>query len=94
MRRYLTRSMLRQLLTLFALISGLGFAATPAVAAHASVVSVAAAGDAEDCQTVVSLPLELARGTSSGRSLKPSCPSRPIIVWAPTVQLKVDRARE
>lgn len=94
MSRYLTRNMLRQLLTLLALVSGLGLAATPAVAAQASVVSVAAAGDAEDCQTIASQPLEFSRGVPSGRSEQTPCSTRPIIVWTPTVQLQADRARE
>ena len=94
MKRYLTHSMLRQLLTLFALISGLGFAATPAVAAHASVVSVAAAGETEDRQAVVSGPLELVHNLSSRHAATQSGPSNPIFVTVPTVQIRVDRSRE
>jgi len=94
MRRYLTAHMLRQLLTLFALISGLGLAATPAVAAQASVVSVAAAGNAEDCQAVTSRPLELARAALAGRFAKQSGQARTIAAWAPSVRIQVDRARE
>ena len=94
MRRYLTQLMLRQLLTLFALISGLGLAATPAVAAQASVVSVAAAGDAEDCQAVASRPLELARTALSGRFTRQSGEADTTAAWAPSVRIQVDRARE
>lgn len=86
--------MLRQLLTLLALVSGLGLTATPAVAAQASVVSVAAAGDVQDCQTVTTQPAEFSRGIPSGSSAPTPCGQKPIIVWTPTVQLKVDRARE
>jgi len=86
--------MLRQLLTLLALISGLGLATTPAVAAQASVVSVAAAGAAEDCQTVSTQPLELVRLAPTGQRTSTPCPPKPVIVWTPTVQLQADRARE
>ncbi|MWV27831.1 hypothetical protein GRF63_07920 [Erythrobacter sp. GH3-10] len=82
------------MLTLFALISGLGLAATPAVAAQASVVSVVTAGDAEDCQTAVSGPLQFVSGTAMLRATKPNCPDTPITVWIPTVQIQVDRSRE
>ncbi len=86
--------MLRQLLTLLALVSGLGLASTPAVAAQASVVSVAAAGTAEDCQTVTMQPLELVRLAPTGQRTATPCPAKPVIVWTPTVQLQADRARE
>jgi hypothetical protein len=86
--------MLRQLLTLLALISGLGLVTTPAVAAQASVVSVAAAGAAEDCQTIPSQPLEFSRGAPSGQRVSTPCSPKPVIVWTPTVQLQADRARE
>lgn len=86
--------MLRQLLTLLALISGLGLATTPAVAAQASVVSVAAAGNAEECQTVSSQPLELSRGKPARQRAQAPCQPKPVIVWTPTVQLQADRARE
>ncbi|WAT18540.1 hypothetical protein OZN62_02870 [Aurantiacibacter sp. MUD11] len=86
--------MLRQLLTLLAVISGLGLSAAPAVAAEASVISVAAAGASEDCQAVVSMPLEFSRG-SMARSLRGKpCQPAPVIVITPTVQLQADRARE
>lgn len=86
--------MLRQLLTLLALISGLGLATTPAVAAQASVVSVAAAGAAEDCQAVSAQPLEFTRGKPLRQRTQAPCTPKPVIVWTPTVQLQVDRARE
>lgn len=86
--------MLRQLLTLLALVTGLGLAATPAVAAQASIVSVAAAGDAEDCQTSPAQPLQLFRGFSRAQRAKSLCAPKPVIVWTPTVQLQADRARE
>jgi|GEM_PF-1329180 len=94
MNRYLTHYMLRQLLTLLALISGLGLATTPGVAAHASVVSVAAAGDVEDCKTIATQPLQFARGFVSERQVPAPCRRKPVVVWTPTVQLQADRARE
>ncbi|RIV83362.1 hypothetical protein [Aurantiacibacter zhengii] len=93
MTRYLEGEMLRQLLTLLALVSGLGLVATPAVAAQANVVSVAASGDTSDCQ-VVSLPLELVRGKARDPQVRQPCRPRPLIVHTPTVQLQADRAHE
>lgn len=86
--------MLRQLLTLLALISGLGFTASPAVAAQADIVSVAAAGEAADCQTITAQPVEFYRGFSRAQRGQSPCSPKPIIVWTPTVQLQADRARE
>lgn len=94
MTRYLTGDMLRQLLTLLALISGLGLAATPAVAAQASVVSVAASGDTDNCQAIITQPLEYSAASPAHLRTQSPCKPKPIIVWTPTVQLKADRARE
>ncbi|APE28911.1 hypothetical protein [Aurantiacibacter gangjinensis] len=86
--------MLRQLLTLLAVISGLGLSAQPAIAARADVVTVLASDDAADCKVVVQRPPILMRaGDESGSQRKPC--DRPVIVVAPApVQLKADRARE
>ncbi len=86
--------MLRQLLTLLALISGLGLATTPAVAAQANVVSVAAMADSEDCKSTASRPLELVSIVAGARDARKPCKPRPMVVWTPTVQLQVDRSRE
>ena len=89
MKRYLKNDMLRQLLTLFALISGLGLTATPAVAAQANVVSVAAAG-----QPATTQPIQLMRETPRNQHKRQGCGHQPVIIWTPTVQLQADRARE
>ncbi|MEL1250087.1 hypothetical protein [Aurantiacibacter gilvus] len=86
--------MLRQLLTLLAVISGLGLSAQPALAAEASVVSVAASGDVEDCQTVVTRSLEFSRAASVNVRDQRPCRPAVVVVIAPTVQLQADRARE
>ena len=86
--------MLRQLLTLLAVISGLGLSAQPALAAEASVVSVAASGDVEDCQTVVTRPLEFSRSLPARLRGQKPCKPVVMIVPAPPVQLQADRARE
>lgn len=87
--------MLRQLLTLLAVISGFTLAAEPVAAAQGAVVSVAAADQQAECMPVVSAPLQLvqARQASGDPRARP-CPRRPVIVVAPAVQLKADRAHE
>lgn len=86
--------MLRQLLTLLAVISGLGLSAQPAVAAQADVVAVATAGDAADCHVIVQRPPVLMRSGDGGTAQTKPC-DQPIIVAAPApVMLKADRARE
>jgi hypothetical protein len=94
MKRYLKNDMLRQLLTLFALISGLGLTATPAVAAQANVVSVAAAGETAACQPVTTQPIHLMREMPRNQHKRQGCGHQPVIIWTPTVQLQADRARE
>lgn len=86
--------MLRQLLTLLALVSGLGLATTPAVAAQASVVSIASAGSAEDCQTSARQQVQQAPRSATGRSTAAASILKPADVLMPTVQLQADRARE
>lgn len=87
--------MLRQLLTLLAVISGFTLAAAPVSAADAQSVSVAAAQAGQDCQTVVNLPLQLSAPALNQRAVEPRpCPRPILIVVTPTVQLQADRARE
>jgi len=86
--------MLRQLLTLLAVISGFTLAAEPVSAADVRAVSVAAAEQA-DCTPVVTAPLQFGtvrRSRSTSQSLP--CPQRPVIVVSPPVMLQIDRARE
>ena len=86
--------MLRQLLTLLAVITGLGLSAQPAAATEAQVVSVTAAGDERPCVIVIQRPSTPMRfGDPEGPASR-KC-DRPVIVVAPApVQLKADRARE
>lgn len=86
--------MLRKLLTLLAVISGLGLSAQPSLAAQASVVSVAAAGEAEACQQVAPRPLMLSTGSASLSQTGRPCQPVVVVVPVPTVQLQADRARE
>ena len=87
--------MLRQLLTLLAVLSGFTLAAEPVSAAQGAVVSVASAGEAADCRPVVNAPMQLAATRQIGiGSPNRRCVRRPVVVTPPTVQLQVDRARE
>lgn len=87
--------MLRQLLTLLAVISGFTLAAEPVSAAEADVVSIASLGENADCQPVVAAPLQFWGWWQSSTTTDPQpCVEPPVVVAAPTVQLQVDRARE
>lgn len=86
--------MLRQLLTLLAVISGLTLVAEPTRALEADAVSLTQSIEQGDCDTVIMRPLELA-GPQKPRELtsKP-CAQGPAPIYVPTVQLQADRARE
>ena len=87
--------MLRKLLTLLAVISGLTLIAEPARALDADIVSMAQAASANaDCVVTVGRPLEdhLQR-VISATSERP-CKRVIVRTWTPTVQLQADRARE
>nr|WP_305958829.1 hypothetical protein [Aurantiacibacter sp. 219JJ12-13]MDP5262200.1 hypothetical protein [Aurantiacibacter sp. 219JJ12-13] len=87
--------MLRQLLTLLALVSGLGLATTPAVAAQASVVSMAASGgDAEESRVAAPAARHLASGVVLGCAAEQSAAPAPPASRTPAVRLQADRARE
>ncbi len=93
--RYLTPNMLRQLLTLLAVISGFTLAAEPVAAAQGAVVSVASTDQKTDCQPVVVAPAQLVPARQIGvGSPDRLCINRPVVVTPPTVQLQADRARE
>ncbi|MDE1466542.1 hypothetical protein [Aurantiacibacter sp. D1-12] len=87
--------MLRQLLTLLAVISGLTLAAEPVSAAEGAVVSVASTDQNTDCQPIVAAPAQFipARQIGVGSPDRP-CINRPVVVSPPPVQLQADRARE
>lgn len=86
--------MLRQLLTLLAVMSGFALAAEPARAAPADVVSMAQAVDEADVTAVATLPQPFAQPivavAPAQRPLERSAPT----VLVPTVELGIDRARE
>ncbi len=86
--------MLRQLLTFLAVISGFTLAAEPVSAADASLISIAAAEQA-DCAAIASTPLQL-RQTSPVRDVAQAwpCATEPAIPVAPSVRIQVDRSRE
>ena len=87
--------MLRQLLTLLAVISGFTLAAEPVSAAEGAVLSIASVGENADCQPVVAAPAQFApaRQIGVGSPDRP-CIKRPVVITPPTVQLQADRARE
>lgn len=87
--------MLRQLLTLLAVISGFTLAAEPVAAAQGAVMSVAAADQQAECPPVVSAPMQLAQARQASLAQRAiPCPRRPIIVVVPPVQIQADRAHE
>ncbi|MCB2065490.1 MAG: hypothetical protein KDE15_02485 [Erythrobacter sp.] len=86
--------MLRKLLTLLAVISGLGLSAQPSLAAQASVVSVAAQVETQACQPVVAHPLMLTSGNAARQRNARPCRPVAVVIVTPTVQLQADRARE
>ena len=87
--------MLRQLLTLLAVISGFTLAAEPVAAAQGAVISVAVADQQAECAPVVSAPLQLTQMRQANRTQQANpCPRRPVIVVVPPVQIQADRAHE
>jgi len=86
--------MLRQLLTLLAVISGFTLAASPVLAAEASVVSVAQAAERADCAVQGTRPIQLADTAAFGAIKRQPCARPVLIVPVPTVMLRVDRAHE
>ena len=86
--------MLRQLLTLLAVISGFTLAAEPVSAADARVVSIAAAHQA-DCAIVAAAPVQQVRDArSSDAPLAAPRALPPAFALAPSVRIKVDHTRE
>ena len=87
--------MLRQLLTLLAVISGFTLAAEPVSAAEARMVSVAAEEALELASGIVAAPLHLAQPADerAGQAALPR-PARVVAYATPAVRLKADRARE
>ncbi|GGD52796.1 hypothetical protein GRI62_05190 [Erythrobacter arachoides] len=92
---YLSFAMLRQLLTLLAVISGFTLVAEPVSATDLREISAAAtaAQDLADCRPVVAAPLQLAQARQRDRVDTRRCQRR-IVVITPAVQLQADRAHE
>lgn len=87
--------MLRQLLTLLAVISGFTLAAEPVAAAQGAVVSVAASSEAADQQPSSYMLAEQLSivDRRSAQTFEPAG-QRIAIGHAPSVRLQADRARE
>jgi len=86
--------MLRQLLTLLAVISGFTLSASPVQATPASVVSVVQAAERGECIVQGSRPIQLTEISATGPRAKRPCERTVLIVQVPTVMLRVDRSRE
>jgi len=88
--------MLRKLLALLVLVTGLAAAGTPAQARMFAVESVRAADVSYACATQAGTRQEqLAGAKERNEALPKSCPRPPkIVVIVPTVMLQADRARE
>jgi len=86
--------MLRQLLTLLAVLSGFTLAAGPVTPAQASVVSVAQMAERSDCVVAGARPVELVGAMVDKRSAKVACPRPVLVIHVPAVMLRVDRSRE
>ena len=92
--RYLTPTMLRQLLTLLAVISGFTLSASPVHATQASVVAVTQAAERADCVVQGTRPIQLADMAAFGAIRRQPCERPVMVVQVPTVMLRVDRSRE
>jgi len=86
--------MLRQLLTLLAVISGFTLSASPVQAAQASVVTVVQVADRADCVVQGTRPIQMAETGALGAIKRQPCTRTVLIVQIPTVMLRVDRSRE
>ena len=87
--------MLRQLLTLLAVLSGFTLAAEPVSASDLREISVAAsaAQDQAECRPVISAPMQLGQAAQRDRVDTRRCQRR-VVVRTPSVQLQADRAHE
>jgi hypothetical protein len=86
--------MLRQLLTLLAVISGFTLTASPVQAAQASAVSIVQAAERSDCIVQGSRPIQLVETSAAGPQTRLPCERPVLVVYTPTVMLRVDRSRE
>lgn len=86
--------MLRQLLTLLAVITGMTLTVAPAESARASEISVTAAAHSHDCERIVSVPMHIGVPHKRQPAQRQKCPKAVVTVWVPTIMLGIDRARE
>lgn len=86
--------MLRQLLTLLAVISGFTLTASPVQAAQASVVSIVQTAERGECVAQGARPMQLVEKSATASQLISPCERIVLVVHIPTVMLRVDRSRE
>jgi hypothetical protein len=95
---YLSRHMLRRILALFALVTGLAAVGTPAQARMMAVMSQSVVEGAQtQAQTTTAACETVApRAHLRGRTVpQTNCrPRKPVVIVIPTIQLGPDRARE
>lgn len=95
---YLNRSMLRRILAIFAIVTGLAAASTPAQARMIAVMSQSVVEGAQAQAQNPTSACEIAPPSANlrGRVAPPqNCrPPKPVIIVIPTIQLGADRARE
>jgi hypothetical protein len=96
---YLSRHMLRRILALFALVTGLAAVGTPAEARMMAVMSQSVVEGAQaqaPVTTTTACEIAPPRAHLRGRSAtQTNCrPPKPVVIVIPTIQLGPDRARE
>jgi hypothetical protein len=95
---YLSRHMLRRILAIFALVTGLTAVGTPAQARMMAVMSQSVVEGAQVQTPATTVACEIApqRSRLRGRaSPQQNCrPPKPVVIVIPTIQLGPDRARE
>ncbi|MXP25461.1 hypothetical protein GRI39_05320 [Altererythrobacter indicus] len=95
---YLAHTMLRQLLTLLAIFTGLAVTGEHAHARVTGVENVRLASISEACEICTvrqaSLAAQMARGPEKLRDSVDNCHHRAGVIYWPTIMLKVDRAHE
>lgn len=95
---YLNRHMLRRILAIFAIVTGLAAVGTPAQARMIAVMSQSVVEGAQAPAQTATTACEIAapRAHLRGRTVPQSnCrPRKPVVIVIPTIQLGSDRARE
>jgi len=97
-KAYLSRVMLRRILAVFALVTGLTAVGSPAEARMMAVMSQSVVEGAQNQSQTTSTACEIApaRTNLRGRTVpQTNCrPRKPVVIVIPTIQLGPDRARE